>query len=322
MTFTRPQVPFRKLSLVIVAAWLLSLPAAARAQQYSEVVVFGDSLSDSGNAFALRGAANTPPDYGLDPFLVPGAPYARGGHHFQDGASWVEQLARSLGVSASARPAFQSSGSAARNFAVGGARAREDGSNVNLPAQVAAYLERTGGTASPNALYVIAIGSNDVRDALVAYSRGQNGGVILGAALASIGQSITTLAAAGASTFLVWNVPDIGLTPALQRAGPAAAQLGTTLSLAFNAQLMPLLGQLGAGLPSIEIVSFDAFGLLRDIVANPGGYGMSNVASACVTPDAPPFACQQPDEFLFWDGIHPTRATHTIIAQQVMGLLR
>jgi len=322
MTFTRPQVPFRKLSLVIVAAWLLSLPAAARAQQYSEVVVFGDSLSDSGNAFALRGAANTPPDYGLDPFLVPGAPYARGGHHFQDGASWVEQLARSLGVSASARPAFQSSGSAGRNFAVGGARAREDGSNVNLPAQVAAYLERTGGMASPNALYVIAIGSNDVRDALVAYSRGQNGGVILGAALASIGQSITTLAAAGASTFLVWNVPDIGLTPALQRAGPAAAQLGTTLSLAFNALLMPLLGQLGVGLPSIEIVSFDAFGLLRDIVANPGGYGMSNVASACVTPDAPPFACQQPDEFLFWDGIHPTRATHTIIAQQVMGLLR
>ena len=136
---------------------------------------------------------------------------------------------------------------AARNFAVGGARAREDGINVNLPAQVAAYLEQTGGTASPDALYVIAIGSNDVRDALVAFSRGQNGSIILGAALSSIAQSMTALAAAGARTFLVWNAPDIGLTPALRMAGPAAAQLGTTLSRAFNGQLLFILGQLGAG---------------------------------------------------------------------------
>ena len=323
MTSTRPPISFRGLSAIVVAAACLAAnPNVASAQQYSEVVVFGDSLSDSGNAFALRGAASTPPDYGLDPFLVPAAPYARGGHHFQDGASWVEQLARSLRVSASARPAYQSSGSAARNFAVGGARAREDGINVNLPTQVAAYLEQSGGTASPDALYVIAIGSNDVRDALVAFSRGQNGGIILGAALTSIAQSMTALAAAGARTFLVWNAPDIGLTPALRMAGPAAAQAGTALSGAFNGQLLFILGQLGAGLPPGAIVPFDAFALLTDIVANPGAYGMSNVTSPCVTPNVPPFACQQPDDFLFWDGIHPTRATHAIIAQQVMGLLR
>ena len=327
MTFTQPPIRasrgFCTLSgLAIVAALLLSTPARAAAQEYSEVVVFGDSLSDSGNAFAIRGAASTPPDYALDPFLVPGAPYARGGHHFQDGASWVEQLARSLGVSGSARPAFQSAGAVARNFAVGGARAREDGINVNLPAQVANYLERADGIASPTALYVIAIGSNDVRDALVAYSRGQNGGAILAAALGSVAQSITALSAAGARTFLVWNVPNIGLTPALRMAGPAASQLATTLSVAFNAQLMPLLGQIAAAVPSIRIVSFDAFGLLTSIVADPGAYGMSNVTSACVTPSEPPFKCGLPDEFLFWDGIHPTRATHAIIAQQVMGLLR
>ena len=327
MTFKRAHMRayggFQTLSgLAIAGAFLLSIPAPAAAQQYSEVVVFGDSLSDSGNAFALRGAASTPPDYALDPLLVPGAPYARGGHHFQDGATWVEQLARSLGVSGSARPAYQSSGSVARNFAVGGARAREDGSNVNLPTQVAAYLEQSGGVASPGALYVIAIGSNDVRDALVAYSRGQDGGAILAAALGSIAQTITSLSAAGARTFLVWNVPNIGLTPALRMAGPAASQFATNLSLAFNTQLMAILGQLAAGLPSTRIVSFDAFGLLTSIVANPGAYGMSNVTSACVTPYEPPFACRQPDEFLFWDGIHPTRATHAIIAQQVIRLLQ
>ena len=73
---------------------------------YSAIVVFGTSLSDSGNAFALRGGTNTPPDYILDPLLVPAAPYARGGHHFSNGATWVEQFARSLRLAGSVRPAF------------------------------------------------------------------------------------------------------------------------------------------------------------------------------------------------------------------------
>ena len=41
---------------------------------YSAIVVFGTSLSDSGNAFALRGGTNTPPDYMLDPLLIPSRP--------------------------------------------------------------------------------------------------------------------------------------------------------------------------------------------------------------------------------------------------------
>ena len=113
----------------ILAVASPSLPSATQSP-FSRIVVFGQSLSDPGNAFALRGGTNTPPDYILDPLLVPGAPYARGGHHFSNGATWVEQFARSLGLAGSVRPAYQSS-SDATNFAVAGARAREDGSNVN-----------------------------------------------------------------------------------------------------------------------------------------------------------------------------------------------
>jgi phospholipase/lecithinase/hemolysin len=40
-----------------------------------------------------------------------------------------------------------------------------------------------------------------------------------------------------------------------------------------------------------------------------------------VTPLAPPFDCKEPDEYLFWDGIHPTKATHAAIAQDIAGLL-
>ncbi len=56
---------------------------------YDGIVVFGTSLSDPGNAFALLGATNTPPDYLVDPLLVPAAPYARGGQHFSNGATWI-----------------------------------------------------------------------------------------------------------------------------------------------------------------------------------------------------------------------------------------
>ena len=34
-----------------------------------------------------------------------------------------------------------------------------------------------------------------------------------------------------------------------------------------------------------------------------------------------PFFCQAPDEDLFWEWIHPTRAAHTIVAQAVASVL-
>ena len=58
----------------------------------------------------------------------------------------------------------------------------------------------------------------------------------------------------------------------------------------------------------------DAEALLNDIVARPQEYGVANVREACITPNVAPFFCQRPDDYLFWDGIHPSRATHAIVA--------
>src|SRR5258708_3978991 len=121
------------------------------------IVVFGDSLSDPGNAFALVGGTNTPPDYSVDFFLVPDQPYARGGHHFTNGATWIEQLAQSEGLAANAQPAFRGSSAGATNYAVGSARARDDGSQINLTHQLDRFLHNFASWPPPAPLYLTTI---------------------------------------------------------------------------------------------------------------------------------------------------------------------
>lgn len=302
----------------LLSALVLLAPGWAAAQTtFGRIVVFGDSLSDPGNAFALRGGTNTPPYDTLDPFLVPDTPYTKGGHHFSNGATWVEQFARPLGLAGNTRPAFQGSSSEATNYAIGGSRAHEDGINATLSIQVNTFLNVFGGSAPSDALYVVEFGGNDIRDALVALPDFGRAGAIITEALTAIGNNIEALYAAGGRKFLVWNAPDLRVTPAiriLDSISPGAGQAAEFLSLTFNSGLNSVLGSV-AGLPGIEIVQLDVYQKLNDIVADPGAFGLTVADTACIMPNIPPFDCQTPDEFLFWDGIHPTSAGHAIFAQ-------
>ena len=315
----------RTTALFVAAAALAvaSVTVSAGAQApFERIVVFGTSLSDSGNAFALRGGTNTAADYDLDPLLVPSAPYARGGLHFSNGATWIEQFARSRGLAGNTRPAFLAEDAIATNYAVAAARAREDGENFNLATQVDAFLQDFGGAAPADALYVIEMGGNDIRDALVAYGSG-GAGPILEAANTAIFLAIKKLHDAGARKFLVWRAPNVGLTPAIRRLdqiNPGAAFLAGALSRAFNSALDGVVAYL-SGLEGISIRRLDAYGLIGKIVANPAAYGLTNVTSACVTPNVAPFTCSNPDEYLFWDGIHPSKAAHAIVAPEAAAAL-
>ena len=299
----------------LLLAFVLQAPGEAAAQTtFGRIVVFGDSLSDPGNLFALEGGANTPPYDSLDQLLIPDKPYAKGGHHFSNGPTWVEQLANQSGLAGNTRPAFRVSGEAS-NYAVGGARAHEDKVNTNLNKQVTAFLDTSNGIAPADALYVIEFGSNDIRDALAA---GLGGGVILESALTSIGENISVLYAKGARKFLICNAPDISLTPAvltLDRVTPGAGDFARFLTVSYNSGLDSLLSSM-AGLPDITFVRVDFFQKLNEMVATPAAFGLSVVDKPCVTPDTPPYACQEPDSYLFWDGTHPTRAVHAIMSQQ------
>ena len=299
--------------VVLVLAW----PGWAAAQsRFSGLVVFGTSLSDPGNAFVLVGDAGTPPDFMLNPLLIPSAPYAKGGHHFSNGATWVEQFARSVGLGDSVRPALATMDPAVTNFAVGAARAYDDGLNFNLTRQVDTFLQRSGGIASSQALYVIEMGSNDIRDAFQLYATGGDGGPILTRALGSIAANIQRLYVAGAREFLVWVAPNVALTPAIRSLPPTAQGLAAFVTQVFNDNLDGILAQLSAALPGVTFARLDAYQLLNAIVDDPAAFGLTNVTTACVTPNLAPFSCKHADGFLFWDGIHPTKAGHAILAQE------
>src|SRR4051812_5876874 len=121
--------------LFVVAFLAVVFSAAAFADgRFDRLVVFGDSLSDPGNAFVLIHQVSRPP-YAL----IPSAPYARGGLHFSNGPTWIEQYAKRVHLQHTVGPALLVRGRFT-NYAVGAARARP-GALFDLSSQVMLFLE-------------------------------------------------------------------------------------------------------------------------------------------------------------------------------------
>jgi phospholipase/lecithinase/hemolysin len=239
-----------------------------------------------------------------------------------NGATWLEGLARHFALTGNARPALGSNGPKASNYATAGARSVGYPCRFNLPDQLAAFTAAAT-PISPNTLVTIEMGGNDVRDALVLLA---TGGDFMGAindAVTSLAVSINTLYGQGARHFLLMNVPDVGKTPAIrqlaaQLQNPLVLDYATMLSAAYNGGLQ---GVAGAYASAADIRILDAFGKLNAIIANPTAYGLVNVTEACITPGVPPFRCSKPDTYLFWDGIHPTKVVHKVLAQEAIGVM-
>lgn len=315
-----------------LCALALLLPASARADErdvdqppFDRIVVFGDSLSDPGNAFLLTGRNISAPDYGMSGLAlvtrIPDLPYAVGGNRFSNGPTWIEQLARPLGLSSSVKPAFLQSIDGSANYAVGGATARDGVTGeVSLSAEVSNFLRDAGPHVSPRALYVVEIGGNDVRGAIAGEKNA------IPDALSAVATQITRLYLAGARTFLVTNVPNLGRAPAITRLDaylhatqgvPAGALIAgaTAASVGYNGGLAQVLSALSAGLPGIDIVRVDVFAAVEAVVSRPHRFGLQNATDTCIEPFTPqPSRCAHPNQYLFWDGVHPTRAGHAIFA--------
>jgi outer membrane lipase/esterase len=287
---------------VAVVLWLGN--SALANPDDTQLIVFGDSLSDTGNLdregpvgdliakFADLGPTGT----------------------FSNGPVWHDYLADSLGL-----PRTEPSLDGGTNYAIGGAETDEGGAiegfladillgqQTGIAAQVDVFL--TGlpaGVADPDALHLVWGGGNDMR--------GESDPAAAASAVDNVEQHLRNLAAAGGRHFLVPNLPNLGRTPESITAGSDAVELAESITLAFNDDLATTLDGLSAEL-SLDLFELDIFAALEEIINDPQPFGFSNVTEPCPDPDS---ACTG---YLFWDTIHPTTAAHRLLGQRAFGLL-
>lgn len=281
----------RKLIFVIVLALLAFMAtftfstATQRFHPISELVVFGDSLSDVGTVFRATGGQ-----------YPPNPPYFQG--RYSNGRVWVEYLAERL----------QLSPAQTRNFAFGGATT--GGQSNSLVPGVLRQVEmftQTHSEANPAALYVLWAGAND-------YLQGTGS---VSAPLENLAKAIDILVNRGAKKILVANLPDLGQLPSTRTSTQAATL--NTLTQTHNQGLRRSLKVLSQQHSDLQIVTLDANTLYREAITNPAKFKFTNVTGACLNGAR---ACGNPDQFLFWDGIHPTTAAHLILGETAFSAIQ
>jgi outer membrane lipase/esterase len=325
----------------------------------SALFVLGDSLSDVGNAAGLADFVLSlsifPPTVGLcNPIdvLVLSRPCDNlfyNQSRVSDGPTAVEYLAAHFGLaelvpSLHFIPNPPVTGTA---YAVASAKARVQGVE-DLSNQVDMLLLDHGSVLPADALYVVIIGGNDVIDALQAAVEGamdpQLAATIVTAAVTAIGTNVERLLDFGARRLIVANVPDLATLPAVRAdalaSGDEAAVLATAsgISDTFNTELDALLNDIeNSGRAQLELARFDLHAALSaaqnaaaangdnvlDACFDSDAYRDSSIADRVFHPDCEPVQDDAPRfaNFVFWDGIHPTGATHAAIGTALIELL-
>lgn len=328
----------------------------APAQAYSQLYVFGDSLSDTGNIGRWT--------------------FDSSSHQLYD-----EILAKNIGTT------LTPSSRGGLNYAEGGGVAVPGlDSEYTTQDQVKSYLSSTGGKADPNGLYIHWIGGNDLAAAALSLNPISAVEIATNSATQAASQ-VNDLLKAGAGTVVVPTVPNIGLTPVLmegiiqvgllpvqQQALEAAYQylnaqntpdndarteaihnalkasttagldselvqdlLSKGLIAAYDA-LKSVAGDLTDTYNTTEdialaktggnIARVDINGLFNEVIADPNLYGFANTAgTACpvgtsaseCTSNLPGFDSSK--AFLFADHFHPTPQAHALIAEYMQSVI-
>jgi phospholipase/lecithinase/hemolysin len=128
--------------------------------------------------------------------------------------------------------------------------------------------------------------------------------------------NIQRLIDAGATQFIVPNLPPLGLVPRLN-GSPTTSLPTTEASVLYNIVLgsgIALLHEFNFD-KRLQISQLDVFALFNKIVANPSDYSLEDVA------DSSQGMSVDPDSYLFWDDLHPTTHGHHILAITTAKLL-
>jgi phospholipase/lecithinase/hemolysin len=283
----------------------------AHAQNYTSIVIFGDSLSDTGNDAYL-----SQHKYGV---RIPGPSDDYTDGRFTDGDDtipvarkyfgvWIEQFAATL----PSKPIILDSLDGGTNYAYGFAFTGKGTSVLTLSAalsinvnnigqQITDYLA-THPVINDRTLFVVWGGANDLLSATSADD-------VFKAGVNQV-TNIQRLIDAGATQFVIPNLPPLGSTPRLN-AIPKDAAAATAASVLFNQILrtgVDVLRDFNFG-RHLHFVQLDVFSLFNKIIASPSSYALADV-----TTSSQAMGTVDPDTYLFWDDLHPTTRGHNILA--------
>jgi phospholipase/lecithinase/hemolysin len=270
--------------------------------QISDLYIFGDALSDTGNLSSATAGA------------FPSPPFVNG--RFSNGPIWVDYLAAELGLNYNPSNNFAFAGATSGLNNVGDPRAVGDpGEQLRLPGlltQVNGFISTTP-NVHPNGLYTIWIGADD-------YLSGETDPTI---PVSNIVTAIQALANAGARNILVPNLPDLSQLPDVLKF-PFFGNLRGLVET-HNAALAQALQQLDQTLaPEVNLIPMDASTLFEETIANPQRSGFGNTTDAYFTanPDnSITFAEGDPNDFAFFGRYHPSTATHRLVAETALSAL-
>jgi len=271
----------------LLAAALLAAPfpaAASAIGPFSDLIVFGDSYSDGGNASVLTaGTAEPQPN----PLYYPN-------RQFTNGDVWATKL----GTTASLL--------GGTNYAVGGAEAVAESDDISpdLTAQIGAFLGSAPALGA-NPLAAIFIGGNDFREASTPEEAADE---IVRVVNAIVG-GVNTLLGAGIDTVAVFGLFDLGRFP--EAVGTALQPAATAASVAYNGALRTALASTFAPDQTIFI---DTFGIFENIFDDPSAYGLINTTDGCILTEPDPTQCRGDLGYFFQDNLHATDRVHQVLA--------
>ena len=288
--------------LLLTILLLLSTTAFAKTQ-YKNMVVFGDSLSDNGNLYAMTYHQKNGP--------IPSPKNWYNGR-FSNGIVLPEYLAPMLNISTTNFLDFAYGGAQTGFGNVENAAAPKGIKYPGLLNEISLFLHDKIRFKPNSTLYIIWVGADNYLDNKNKNLAGQIKQVSVETA-----EAISLLTSrADAQHFMVINMPDLGKTPRAREAGKEDPKIPTELSAltkANNKALAKTLDNLKKKL-GVDITYVDINQIFNATLNQPKQFGLTNTTQPCFNAKTKT-TCNNPNQYLFWGTIHPTTRTHQILAE-------